>query len=252
MTTNTSTRRAIDTVRVLSADGVEKANSGHPGMPMGCADFAFTLWHEFLRHDPSDPDWLGRDRFILSAGHGSMLLYSLLHLFGYGVSLEDLRQFRQWGSRTPGHPEYGHTPGVEVTTGPLSSGLATGVGMAIGLKQTAARMENPDLFDQRVFVLSSDGCMMEGTSHEACSLAGHLALDNLVVFYDDNHISIEGSTDLAFSESVAQRFQAYGWHIIQVDGQDAGAIRGALREAIAVTGKPVLIIGKTTIGYGAP
>jgi transketolase len=219
---------------------------------MGCADYAFTLWNEFLRHNPSDPTWLGRDRFVLSAGHGSMLLYSLLHLFGYDVSIEDLKQFRQWKSRTPGHPEFGHTAGVEVTTGPLSSGLATGVGMAIGLKQLAARMDNADLFDQRVFVLSSDGCMMEGTSHEACSTAGHLKLDNLIVFYDDNNITIEGSTSLSFSDDVAMRFEAYGWHVITVDGQNVDDIRQALSEAVGIDGKPVLIVGKTTIGYGAP
>ncbi len=185
MSVECDVKRAIDTIRVLSADGVEKAKSGHPGMPMGCADYAFTLWSRFLRFNPDDPQWLGRDRFILSAGHGSMLLYSLLHLFGYDLGLEDLAQFRQWGSRTPGHPEFGHTAGVEVTTGPLSSGLASGVGMAIGLKQLAARLDNQDLFDQRVFVVSGDGCMMEGTSHEACALAGHQKLDNLVLFYDE-------------------------------------------------------------------
>ena len=245
-------KRAIDTVRLLAADGVQKANSGHPGMPMGCADFAFVLWSKFLRFNPDDPQWLGRDRFILSAGHGSMLLYSLLHLFGYDLSLDDLAQFRQWGSRTPGHPEFGHTQGVEVTTGPLSSGLASGVGMAIGLKQFAARLANPELFDQRVFVLSSDGCMMEGTSHEACAIAGHQKLDNLVVFYDDNAISIEGPTSIAFSEDVGQRFAAYGWHVIRINGQDAGQISRALTEALATRGKPVIIIGKTTIAYGAP
>ena len=245
-------QRSIDTVRLLSADGVEAAHSGHPGMPMGCADFAFTLWDRFLRHNPDDPQWLGRDRFVLSAGHGSMLLYSLLHLFGYDMTLEDLKAFRQWKSQTPGHPEYGHTPGVEVTTGPLSSGLATGVGMAIGLKQLAARMENTDLFDQRVFVLSSDGCMMEGTSHEACSIAGHMKLDNLVVFYDDNQITIEGPTSLAFSDDVAKRFESYGWEVLKIDGQNVGQIEQALDQAIRTRGKPVLIVGSTTIGHGAP
>lgn len=244
--------RAIDTVRLLAADGVQAANSGHPGMPMGCADYAFTLWSKFLRHDPSRPDWLGRDRFILSAGHGSMLLYSLLHLFEYGLTLDDLANFRQWGSKTPGHPEFGHTAGVEVTTGPLASGLASGVGMAIALKQLAAKMEDGKLFDQRVFVLSGDGCMMEGTSHEACSLAGHLKLDNMVLFYDDNGISIEGDTDIAFTEDVGARFAAYGWHVIHIDGQDVHQIEAALTEATAGCGKPVVIIGKTTIGKGAP
>ncbi|MBN2452191.1 MAG: transketolase [Lentisphaeria bacterium] len=246
------TGRAIDTLRVLAAEAVQKANSGHPGMPMGCADYAFTLWSRFLRFDPENPDWLGRDRFVLSAGHGSMLLYGLLHLFGYDLTLEDLAQFRQWGSRTPGHPEFGHTQGVEVTTGPLGSGLASAVGMAIGLKQFAARVENPTLFDQRVYVLSSDGCMMEGTSHEACAIAGHQKLDNLVVFYDDNSITIEGPTSLAFSEDVGQRFAAYGWHVIRINGQETHQIESALKEAIAFQGRPKLIIGKTTIGFGAP
>ena len=245
-------KKAVNTVRILSADGVQKANSGHPGMPMGCADYAFTLWHNFLRFDPSRPDWLGRDRFVLSAGHGSMLAYSLLHLFNFDVSADDLAQFRQWKSKTPGHPEVGHTPGVEVTTGPLTTGLATAVGMAIGAKQLAARMDDTGLFDQRIFVISGDGCMMEGGSHEACSLAGHLQLDNLVVFYDDNSITIEGSTDLAFSEDVGKRFDAYGWHVIHVDGQAPEAIEGAIAEAIATSDKPVLIIGKTTIGFGSP
>jgi len=245
-------KRAVDTVRVLAADGVQKANSGHPGMPMGCADYAFVLWSKFLRFDPADPQWVGRDRFVLSAGHGSMLLYSLLHLFGYELTLEDLAQFRQWGSRTPGHPEFGHTKGVEVTTGPLSSGLASGVGMAIGIKQLAARMGNSELFDQRVFVISGDGCMMEGTSHEACAIAGHQKLDNLILFYDDNAITIEGATSIAFSEDVGQRFAAYGWHVIRINGQDVGQIGRALTEALATKGKPVIIIGKTTIAYGAP
>ena len=245
-------RKAADTIRLLAADGVQKANSGHPGMPMGCADYAFALWHGFLRHNPDNPDWVGRDRFILSAGHGSMLIYSLLHLFEYDVSLDDLKQFRQWDSLTPGHPEVGHTPGVEVTTGPLGTGFCTGVGMAIGAKQLAARMGDTELFDQRIFVLSSDGCMMEGCTHEAASLAGHQRLDNLVVFYDDNSVTIEGATSLAFTEDVGARFQAYGWHVLRVDGQDMEQIEAALGEAIAHEGAPVLVIGKTTIGYGSP
>lgn len=252
MVIGTTFEKAVNTVRILSADGVQKANSGHPGMPMGCADYAFALWHQFLRFDPSRPEWLGRDRFILSAGHGSMLAYSLLHLFQFNLTLEDLAQFRQWKSKTPGHPEFGHTPGVEVTTGPLSTGLATGVGMAIGAKQLAARLDNPKLFDQRIFVISGDGCMMEGGSHEACSLAGHLQLDNLILFYDDNSITIEGDTSLAFSEDVGKRFEAYGWHVIRINGQDPEAIQGAIQEAIAVADKPALIIGKTTIGFGSP
>ncbi len=243
---------AINTVRVLSADGVQAARSGHPGMPMGCADFAFTLWSRFLRFDPGRPDWVGRDRFVLSAGHGSMLLYSLLHLFGFDLTLDDLSRFRQWGSRTPGHPEFGHTPGVEVTTGPLGSGLATGVGIAMGLNQLRENMGGTDLFDQQVFVLSSDGCMMEGTSHEACALAGHQQLGNLIAFYDDNSITIEGATSLAFSEDVGQRFAAYGWQVIRINGQDVDQIADALETAVANQEAPTLIIGKTVIGSGSP
>jgi len=252
MSSDSTLKQAIDTVRILSADGVQKANSGHPGMPMGCADYAYVLWSNFLRFDPSDPQWLGRDRFVLSAGHGSMLLYSLLHLFEFGLSLEDLAQFRQWGSKTPGHPEFGHTQGVEVTTGPLGSGLASGVGMAIGLKQLAAQVGNPELFDQRVFVISGDGCMMEGTTHEACAIAGHQKLDNLILFYDDNGITIEGPTSLSFSEDVGQRFAAYGWYVIRINGQDPAQITRAITEALATKGHPVIIVGKTTIAYGAP
>ena len=252
MSSETTEKRAIDTLRILAAEGVEKAKSGHPGMPMGCAEMAFTLWSDVLRFNPDDPAWVGRDRFILSAGHGSMLLYGLLHMFGYDLPIEQLAQFRQWGSRTPGHPEYRHTPGVEVTTGPLSSGLATGVGMAIGLKQLAARVNNAELLDQKVYVLSSDGCMMEGTSHEAGAIAGHQKLDNLVVFYDDNDITIEGPTSLAFSDDVGQRFASYGWHIIRINAQDVDQIRSAFKEAAKVPGRPVLVIGKTTIGCGAP
>ncbi|NLZ60097.1 MAG: transketolase [Lentisphaerae bacterium] len=248
----TTFKKAIDCVRLLSADGVQKANSGHPGMPMGCADFAFTLWHDFLRFDPKCPDWLGRDRFVLSAGHGSMLLYSLLHLFGLGLELDDLEQFRQWGSRTPGHPEYGHTAGVDITTGPLASGLASAVGMAIGLKQFAARMEDCKLFDQKVYVLSGDGCMMEGTSHEACAIAGHQKLNNLILFYDDNSITIEGGTEIAMSEDVGARFAAYGWNVLRINGQCVPEIRAALTLAQACKDKPSIIIGKTTIGYGSP
>ncbi|MBT3286289.1 MAG: transketolase [Victivallales bacterium] len=252
MPTEPTLLRAIDTVRLLAADGVQAANSGHPGMPMGCADYAFTLWSKYLRHNPGQAEWLGRDRFVLSAGHGSMLLYSLLHLFEYGLALDDLANFRQWDSKTPGHPEFGHTAGVEVTTGPLASGLASGVGMAIGMKQLGANMDNSELFNQRVFVVSGDGCMMEGTSHEACALAGHLKLDNIVLFYDDNGITIEGGTEIAFSEDVGKRFDAYGWHVIRIDGQDVAQIEAALTEATNGTGKPVIIIGKTTIGKGSP
>ena len=247
-------KKAINTVRLLSADGVQKANSGHPGMPMGSADYAFTLWLKFLRFDPQRPDWIGRDRFVLSAGHGSMLLYSLLHLFGYDVTIEDLKQFRQLGSKTPGHPEYGHTPGVEVTTGPLASGLASAVGMAIGLKQLVARIGAPqELFkNQKVYVVSGDGCIMEGTSHEACSLAGHLKLDNLILFYDSNKITIEGSTSLAMSEDVGARFEAYGWNVLKINGQCPRQIEAAVTLAQSCKDKPTIIIGETTIGFGSP
>ena len=247
-------KKAINTVRLLSADGVQKANSGHPGMPMGSADYAFTLWAKFLRFDPQRPDWIGRDRFGLSAGHGSMLLYSLLHLFGYDVTIEDLKQFRQLGSKTPGHPEYGHTPGVEVTTGPLASGLASAVGMAIGLKQLVARIGAPkELFkNQKVYVVSGDGCIMEGTSHEACSLAGHLKLDNLILFYDSNKITIEGNTSLAMSEDVGARFEAYGWNVLKINGQCPRQIEAAVTLAQSCKDKPTIIIGETTIGFGSP
>lgn len=242
-----------NTIRVLSAEGVEKAKSGHPGMPMGCADFATVLWGKYLRHNPADPNWLGRDRFVLSAGHGSMLVYSLLHLFDYGVTLDDLKSFRQWESRTPGHPEHGMTPGVEITTGPLGTGFASAVGMAVAAKQLAGRTGGTDLFDQRIFVISGDGCLMEGVASEAASLAGHLKLDNLVVFYDDNAITIEGSTTLAFTEDVAARFQAYGWKTLRINGLSAEECDRALAEATAPgRGAPTLIIGKTTIGFGAP
>ncbi len=244
--------QTADTIRVLAAEAVEQANSGHPGMPMGCADIGATLWYKHLRHDPSDPNWMGRDRFILSAGHGSTLLYSLLHLFGYDLSLEEIKQFRQWGTRTPGHPEYGVTPGVEVTTGPLATGFATGVGMAIAAKQLAQQMENRELFDQRIYVLSSDGCMMEGLSHESASLAGHLELDNLICFYDANGISIEGSTDLAYSEDPATRFRAYGWNVLEINGHDHDEIDEALTKAKSYTKGPTLIIARTTIGCRAP
>ena len=245
-------KKAINTVRLLSADGVQKANSGHPGMPMGSADYAFTLWSKFLRFDPQRPDWIGRDRFVLSAGHGSMLLYSLLHLFGYDVTIEDLKQFRQLGSKTPGHPEYGHTPGVEVTTGPLASGLASAVGMAIGLKQLVARIGAPQELFKKVYVVSGDGCIMEGTSHEACSLAGHLKLDNLILFYDSNKITIEGSTSLAMSEDVGARFEAYGWNVLKINGQCPRQIEAAVTLAQSCKDKPTIIIGETTIGFGSP
>lgn len=246
---------AADTVRIISAESVQKAKSGHPGMPMGCADFAFELFYKYLRHHPQNSKWLGRDRFILSAGHGSTLLYTLLNLFGYNLSMEELQKFRQWGSLTPGHPELGHTDGVEVTTGPLGSGFATGVGMAAAAKNFAARtgLDKTGLFDQKIFIISSDGCMMEGTTHEAASLAGHLKLDNIVCFYDDNSITIEGKTSLAFTDNTAARFEAYGWKVIHLGNANCiEEVDKALAEAMNSDGRPVLIDGKTTIGFGSP
>jgi transketolase len=245
---------AANTIRFLAADAVEKANSGHPGMPMGMADCAYVLWSQYLRFNPEDPNWPGRDRFILSAGHGSALLYSMLHLCGYDISLEDLQNFRQWGSKTPGHPEYGSTPGVEMTTGPLGQGFAAGVGMAIAAKMTAARLNRKtSLFGtHRIFGIVSDGDLMEGVASEAASLAGHLKLGNIIYFYDDNKISIEGSTDLAFSESVAKRFEAYGWQVLQIDGHNHQEIAEALEKGISDTDRPTLIKARTHIGFGAP
>jgi transketolase len=245
-----------DTIRILSAESVQKAKSGHPGMPMGCADFAGALWLKYLKHNPANPEWLGRDRFILSAGHGSVLLYSILYLFGYeGMTVEELAKFRQLGSKTPGHPEYGHTAGIEVTTGPLGSGFATGVGMAIAAKHFAAEtgLDKTELLDSKIHILSSDGCMMEGTTHEAASLAGHLKLDNIICFYDDNSITIEGKTSLAFSEDVGKRFDAYGWRVIHLsNANDAEQIDTAILQSLKSDGRPTLILGKTVIGFGSP
>jgi len=234
-------------------DAVQKANSGHPGMPMGMADVAYVLWNDFLKHNPSNPSWVNRDRFILSAGHGSMLLYSLLHLTGYDLSLDEIKKFRQWGSKTPGHPEYGHTPGVETTTGPLGQGFATGVGMAIAEKHLAAKVNTRDdkVIDHNIYAIVSDGDLMEGISHEAASLAGHLQLDNLIYLYDDNKITIDGSTDLAFTENVVARFNAYGWYTDAIDGHDREAIRAAITKA-QKQGKPALIACRTHIGFGSP
>lgn len=246
--------RSIYTLRFLSADMVEQAHSGHPGLPMGAAAMAFTLWTRHLRHNPRNPKWPGRDRFILSGGHGSALLYSLLYLSGYDLSLDELRSFRQWGSRTPGHPEYGLTPGVETTTGPLGQGFANGVGMAIAQAHLAATFNRPGypLFDHYIYAIVTDGDLMEGVSAEAASLAGHLRLGKLVYLYDDNRISIDGSTDLTFTEDRARRFEAYGWHVLQVeDGNDVEAIDKALQAAKADE-RPSLIICRTVIGYGAP
>jgi transketolase len=246
--------RAINTLRFLSADAVQQANSGHPGLPMGAAAMAFTLWTRHLRHNPRNPKWMGRDRFILSGGHGSMLLYSLLHLTGYDVSLDELKNFRQWGSITPGHPEYGLTPGVEVTTGPLGQGFAQGVGMAIAQAHLAATFNKPghELIQSYIYAIVTDGDLMEGVASEAASLAGHLQLGRIVYLYDDNHISIDGSTDLAFTENRAARFEAYGWHVqIVEDGNDVEAIDKAIQEAKRDP-RPSIIMCRTTIGYGAP
>ena len=247
-------QRCVDTIRTLSMDAVQKANSGHPGMPMGMADVAFVLWDQFLRHNPNNPQWINRDRFVLSAGHGSMLLYSLLHLYGYDLPLKELKNFRQYGSKTPGHPEYGHTPGVETTTGPLGQGFANGVGMAIAEAHMAARFNTDQhrLIDHYIYAIVSDGDLMEGISHEAASLAGHLGLGKLIYFYDDNSISIDGATDLAFSEDVGKRFDAYGWHHIQIDGHNREEVAEAIKEAQAVTDRPSIISCKTKIGFGSP
>ena len=246
--------RAINTLRFLSADGVQQANSGHPGLPMGAAAMAFTIWTRHLRHNPRNPKWMGRDRFILSGGHGSMLLYSLLHLTGYDVSLDDLKNFRQWGSITPGHPEYGLTPGVEMTTGPLGQGFATGVGMAIAQAHLAALFNKPghELIQSYIYAIVTDGDLMEGVASEAASLAGHLQLGRLIYLYDDNHISIDGSTDLAFTEDRALRFEAYGWHVQKVeDGNDVEAIDKAIQEAKRDP-RPSIIMCRTIIGFGSP
>jgi transketolase len=245
----------INTIRALSLDAVQKANSGHPGLPLGAAPMAYVLWTRFLRHNPRNPKWENRDRFLLSAGHGSMLLYSLLYLTGYDLSLDEIKNFRQFGSKTPGHPEYGLTPGVEITTGPLGQGFANGVGMAMGAAHLAAKFnkEKFSLIDHYVYAIVSDGDLMEGVASEAASLAGHLKLGKLIYLYDDNHVTIEGFTDLAFSEDVPKRFEAYGWHTLTVeDGNDLAAIEQAIRDAQSVGQKPSLISVKTTIGYGMP
>lgn len=240
-----------DAVRVLAMDAVEQANSGHPGMPMGMADIAVILWSRFLKVDPDHPDWPDRDRFVLSNGHGSMLLYSMLHLCGFPLTLDDLRRFRQWGSRTPGHPEVDQKLGIETTTGPLGQGFATGVGMAVAEAHLRARL-GAKLVDHRTFAFVSDGDLMEGVASEAASLAGHFELGRLVYLYDDNDISIDGSTDITFTEDVAKRFQAYGWHTLEIDGHDRAAITAALEAAIAVEDRPSLIVCHTHIAHGAP
>jgi transketolase len=247
----------INSIRFLAVDAIEKASSGHPGLPMGAAPMAFVLWDQFMRYNPKNPKWFNRDRFVLSAGHGSMLQYALLYLAGYdSVSIEDIKQFRQWGSATPGHPENFVTSGIEVTTGPLGQGIANGVGLALAEAHLAAKFNKPDatLVDHYTYVIVGDGCNMEGISGEACSFAGHQGLGKLIAFYDDNHISIDGSTDVAFTEDVSKRFEAYGWHVLHVeDGNtDLEAIAKAIAEAKSVTDKPSMIKVTTTIGYGAP
>jgi len=247
-------RLAVNTIKMLSVDAVEKAKSGHPGLPMGAADYAFVLWTRFLRFNPADPDWPNRDRFVLSAGHGSMLLYSLLYLSGYQVTLDDLKSFRQWGSRTPGHPEKGCLPGVEVTTGPLGQGVGNIVGMALGQKMLAARVNTAEfpVIDHLVYGICSDGDMMEGVASEAASLAGHLGLGNIILFYDDNKISIDGSTGITFSEDVGARFEAYGWHVQRIDGHDHDAAAAAIDAARHEASKPSLIVARTHIAHGSP
>ena len=254
MTTQDLQTRAINTLRFLSADGVQKANSGHPGLPMGGAAMAYTIWTRHLRHNPRNPKWMGRDRFILSGGHGSMLLYSLLHLTGYELSLDELKNFRQWGSLTPGHPEYGLTPGVEMTTGPLGQGFATGVGMAIAASHLAATFNQSghEIINPFIYAIVTDGDLMEGVASEAASLAGHLSLGRLIYLYDDNHISIDGSTDLSFTEDRAARFRSYGWQVLTVeDGNDVEAIDQAVKDAKSDP-RPSIIMCRTTIGFGAP
>jgi len=245
---------AVNTIKFLSVDGVEKAKSGHPGLPMGAADYTYALWIKHLRYNPKDPLWPNRDRFVLSAGHGSMLLYSMLHLAGFDMPLEELKQFRQWCSATPGHPEREIERGIETTTGPLGQGLSNAVGMAMAGTRLAALFNRPgyDVVDNRIFVIASDGDLEEGISHESCSLAGHLGLGNLTVIYDDNHISIEGNTNLAYSDNVAMRFEAYGWHTQKIDGHDRAAATQAIAKAKAVIDRPSIIIARTHIANGAP
>jgi transketolase len=250
-----SRKHLADAIRVLSMDAVQKANSGHPGAPMGMADIAEVLWNDFFKHNPTNPNWADRDRFVLSNGHGSMLIYSLLHLSGYDLPIDELKQFRQLHSKTPGHPERGYTVGVETTTGPLGQGIANGVGMALAEKILAAQFnrDGHNVVDHNTYVFLGDGCMMEGVSHESCSLAGTLGLGKLIAFYDDNGISIDGHVEGWFTDDTPKRFESYGWHVIRaVDGHDAGAIKTAIEAAKAETQKPTLIITKTVIGFGSP
>ncbi|WP_299269167.1 transketolase [uncultured Psychrosphaera sp.] len=251
----TAKRDLANAIRALSMDAVQKANSGHPGAPMGMADIAEVLWNDFLKHNPTNPSWADRDRFVLSNGHGSMLIYSLLHLSGYDLPIDELKNFRQLHSKTPGHPEYGYTPGVETTTGPLGAGLSNAVGMAIAEKTLAAQFnrKDHDVVDHFTYCFVGDGCLMEGISHESSSLAGTLKLGKLITFYDDNGISIDGEVEGWFTEDTSARFKAYGWHVVEaIDGHDAAAIKAAIEEAQSVTDKPSMIICKTTIGFGSP
>lgn len=247
-------KKCADTLRMLAVDAVEKANSGHPGLPMGAADFSFALWHNFLSFNPRDPQWPNRDRFVLSAGHGSMLLYGLLHLFGYDLPLDELKKFRQLGSKTPGHPEYGHTPGVEMTTGPLGQGFASGVGMAIAARMAAQRFNDEEFkaIDHHIYALVSDGDLMEGISSEAASIAGHLKLGNLIYLYDDNGITIDGQTELSFSEDIKAKFKALGWGVQIIDGHDQAQAVKAIKSALRDTARPSLIMAKTHIAQGSP
>ncbi|VTP65607.1 Transketolase 1 [Serratia rubidaea] len=250
-----SRKELANAIRALSMDAVQKAKSGHPGAPMGMADIAEVLWRDYLSHNPTNPHWADRDRFVLSNGHGSMLIYSLLHLTGYDLPMRELENFRQLHSKTPGHPEYGYTAGVETTTGPLGQGIANAVGFAIAERTLAAQFNRPghDIVDHNTYVFMGDGCMMEGISHEVCSLAGTLKLGKLTAFYDDNGISIDGHVDGWFTDDTAKRFEAYGWHVVRgVDGHDADAIKAAVEEARKVTDKPSLLMCKTVIGFGSP
>ena len=250
-----SRQELANAIRALSMDAVQQANSGHPGAPMGMADIAEVLWRDFLKHNPSNPNWADRDRFILSNGHGSMLIYSLLHLTGYDLPIEEIKNFRQLHSKTPGHPEYGYTPGVETTTGPLGAGISNAVGMAIAEKTLAAQFnrDGHDIVDHYTYCFLGDGCLMEGISHEACSLAGTLGLGKLIAFWDDNGISIDGHVEGWFSDDTPKRFESYGWHVIAgVDGHDPQAITNAIEEAKSVTDKPTMICCKTIIGFGSP
>ncbi|HEC26806.1 MAG TPA: transketolase, partial [Gammaproteobacteria bacterium] len=255
MSATTDRRKLANGIRALAMDAVQKANSGHPGAPMGMADIAEVLYNDFMNHNPLNPHWVDRDRFIMSNGHGSMLPYSVLHLTGYDLSIDDLKAFRQLHSKTPGHPEYGYTPGIETTTGPLGQGITNGVGMAIAEKTLAAHFnrDGHEVVDHNTYVFLGDGCLMEGISHEACSLAGTLGLGKLIAFYDDNNISIDGEVGGWFTDNTPQRFDAYHWHVVKdVDGHDGNAIKAAIEEARAVTDRPSLICCKTIIGFGSP